>query len=112
MKRLAVNHRRITVNRYKGLKMKRANLDYVVRSYGGVSAFARECGVTPGAVYGWLKANSLPPKRAVEMAGIYGVDRDLFYDPWYGTLHGQSEIMTDAETQASVFDVSKNRKDY
>ena len=100
------------MNRYKGLKMKRANLDYVVRSYGGVSAFARECGVTPGAVYGWLKANSLPPKRAVEMAGIYGVDRDLFYDPWYGTLHGQSEIMTDAETQASVFDVSKNRKDY
>jgi len=90
--------------------MKRANLDYVVRSYGGVSAFARECEVTPGAVYGWLKANSLPPKRAVEMAAVYGVGRDLFYDPWYGSEHGQSEIMTDAETQTQVFDVSKNRR--
>ena len=92
--------------------MKRANLDYIVCSYGGVSAFARECEVTPGAVYGWLKANSLPPKRAVEMAAVYGVGRDLFYDPWYGSEHGRSEIMTDAETQANVFDVSKNRKDY
>jgi hypothetical protein len=95
---------------YKRVEMKRANLDYIVRSYGGVSAFARECGVTPGAVYGWLKANSLPPKRAVEMAAVYGVGRDLFYDPWYGSEHGRSEIMTDAETQTQVFDVSKNRR--
>jgi hypothetical protein len=90
--------------------MKRVNLAYVVRCYGGVSAFARECEVTPGAVYGWLKANSLPPKRAVEMAAVYGVGRDLFYDPWYGSEHGRSEIMTDAETQRDVFDVSKNRR--
>ncbi len=91
--------------------MKRVNLAYVVRRYGGVSAFAKECEVSVTAVYKWLKANSLPPKRAVEMAGIYGVDRDVFYDPWYGSIHGQSEIMTEEETERDVFSAAKNRED-
>jgi hypothetical protein len=88
---------------YREIGMKRASISYIVRSYGGGSAFSRECGVSPTAVYGWLKANSLPLKRAVDIAALYGVSRDLFYDPWHGSEHGSSEIMTDEETQLAVF---------
>lgn len=91
------------VTSYRVVEMKRANLSYIVRSYGGVTDFAKECGVTTAAVYGWLRSNSLPMKRAAEMASLYGVDRDLFYDPWYGSEQGASVILTDDETQSTVF---------
>lgn len=87
--------------------MKKANVAYIVRCYGGAAAFARECGVSVTAVYGWLKKNSLPMGRAAEMADMYGVDRELFYDPWHGTKYGPSEVMTDDETQAAVFAAGK-----
>jgi len=83
--------------------MKRASISYIIRSYGGVSSFAKECDVSVTAVYKWLRSNSLPMKRAAEMASTYGVDRDMFYDPWSGSEQGASLILTDDETQAAVF---------
>lgn len=76
--------------------MQRLNIKAVIRNLGGARALAGELGVSVPAVYDWIRDNSLPLQRAIDMAGRLGVDRDLLHDPWRG--HGQ-DIMSEEETE-------------
>jgi len=79
--------------------MQRLNIKEVVRFLGGARALAGELGVSTPAVYDWIRDNSLPLGRAIDMAARLGVDRDLLHDPWRGY---ERDIMTEAETAAYV----------
>lgn len=79
--------------------MRRINLKAYIHECGGALAFAEAQGVSVQAVYGWIKANSLPLQRAHDLAEAHGIGRDLFHDPWAGTRM-RSEMMSAEETRA------------
>ena len=76
--------------------MQRLNIREVITHLGGAHALSKRLGVTSAAVYEWGRDNSLPLRRAMELAGVLGVDRDMLHDPWRG--YGQ-DIMSGEDTQ-------------
>lgn len=79
--------------------MQRLNIREVITHLGGAHALAKKLGVTSAAVYEWGRDNSMPLRRAMEVAGMLGVDRDLLHDPWRG--YGQ-DIMSAEDTQREL----------
>ena len=79
--------------------MQRLNIREVITQLGGAHALSKQLGVTSAAIYEWGRDNSMPLRRAMEVAGLLGVDRDLLHDPWRG--YGQ-EIMSVEDTQREL----------
>lgn len=62
----------------------RVRVSDLIELHGGPKAFAAFLGVSLTAVGQFRRQDTLPPKRALQVAKYYNLCADFFHDPWVG----------------------------
>ena len=62
--------------------LQRLRIRDLIRHKGGASNVAALCGVAQPTVSRWAAQGSIPPKYALLLEAIWGIDADLLHNPW------------------------------
>lgn len=62
--------------------LQRLRIRDLIRSKGGAVRVAELCDVSQPTVSRWSAQGSIPPKYALLLEQLWGIDADLMYNPW------------------------------
>lgn len=62
--------------------MTRVGIDLLIGEFGGWRAFADFMGVSQQAIGQYRRRDTLPLKRALQVAEYYNLSPEFFHDPW------------------------------
>ena len=62
--------------------LQRLRIRDLIKSKGGASHVAHLCNVAQPSVSRWAAQGSIPPKYALMLEQVWGIDADLMYNPW------------------------------